>query len=153
MASETPPFWESKKLDVLSSSEWESLCDGCGKCCLHKLQDEDTDAFLFTCISCEFLDTDSCQCTVYDNRNNFVPDCLNLKVSDLPTVSQWLPTTCAYRLLYEGKALPEWHPLVAGSKKLMHENHISVRSKAVSEREVPEEDWEDYIIWEDSKEG
>jgi uncharacterized cysteine cluster protein YcgN (CxxCxxCC family) len=139
-------FWKEKALDQLSKEEWEALCDGCGKCCMHKLQDEDSDDLLFTCISCEYLDTDACQCTVYSKRNNYVPDCLNLSVTDLPEVSVWLPETCSYRLLFEGKPLPQWHPLIAGSKIMMHENHISVRSKAISESLVSEDDWEDYII-------
>jgi uncharacterized protein len=140
------PFWQSKTLSQLSAAEWESLCDGCGKCCLHKLQDEDTEELLFTCVSCEFLDTESCGCRVYENRNDFVPDCLNLKAEDVPEVAPWLPETCAYRLLHESKPLPQWHPLIQGDKLLMHQNHISVRSKAISETEVPENEWEDYVI-------
>ena len=139
-------FWETKPLEKMSREEWESLCDGCGKCCLHKLQDEDTDELVFTCISCEFLDTDSCRCQVYEERNKHVPDCLNLSYQDLPQVSAWLPETCAYRLLYEGSSLPSWHPLVAGDQKAMHDSHISVRSKAISEVHVPEDEWEDYLI-------
>ena len=145
MSVDSGSFWEEKALSELSEDEWESLCDGCGKCCMHKLQDEDSGELLFTCISCEFLDTQSCQCRVYSERNEYVPDCLNLKLDDLPEVSEWLPATCAYRLLYQGRSLPDWHPLVAGTKKLMHESHISVRSKAISECEVSEDDWQDYI--------
>jgi uncharacterized cysteine cluster protein YcgN (CxxCxxCC family) len=146
MEQNAKPFWQEKSLDQLSEEQWELLCDGCGKCCMHKLQDEDTDELLFTCISCEFLDTESCQCSVYSNRNKYVPDCLNLKYEDLPTVSEWLPETCAYRLLYKGQSLPQWHPLIAGTKKMMHENHFSVRSKAINERDVSDDDWEDYIL-------
>ncbi len=143
---ELKPFWQEKALSQLTESEWESLCDGCGKCCMHKLQDEESDALLFTCISCEYLDTVSCQCRVYPKRKDYVPGCLNLKAKNLPEVSAWLPQTCAYRLLYEGQALPVWHPLIAGNKVIMHENHFSVRSKAINENDVTEEDWQDYII-------
>jgi len=140
------PFWESKSLAEMSRDEWESLCDGCGKCCLHKLQDEETEELLFTCISCQYLDTESCRCTVYATRNEYVPDCLNLSAENLAGAVEWLPATCAYRLLSESKALPVWHPLICGSEKELHVQQISVRNKAVSELSVDEEDWQDYVI-------
>jgi len=140
------PFWQVKKLSELSQREWESLCDGCGKCCLHKLQDEETEALVFTSISCQYLDTDNCQCRVYSRRKEYVPDCLHLNASSLEGVHQWLPTTCAYRLLNEGKSLPSWHPLVCGDAQTIHLQHISVRDKVISEEKVSEDDWQDYVI-------
>jgi len=140
------PFWQVKELSQLSPQEWESLCDGCGKCCLHKLQDEETDELVFTSISCQYLDTDNCHCRVYPKRKEYVPDCLNLNASSLAEMHTWLPNTCAYRLLYEGKSLPSWHPLVCGDTQIIHLQHISVRDKAISELLVGKDDWEDYII-------
>jgi uncharacterized cysteine cluster protein YcgN (CxxCxxCC family) len=140
------PFWESKLLSEMSETEWESLCDGCGKCCLHKLQDEETEELLFTCISCQYLDPQSCQCSVYKNRTDYVPECLNLKPTDLEEVSEWLPQTCAYRLLHEGKGLPRWHPLLVGDVNQVHVQHISVKGKVISENEVDEDDWPDYVM-------
>lgn len=130
----------------MTEQEWESLCDGCGKCCLHKLQDEDTDDLLFTCIACEYLDRENCRCSVYENRKQYVPECLDLSFSDLATVSEWLPVSCAYRLLYEKKELPEWHHLVSGDCEEIHLQQMSVKGKVVSEADVPEESWFDYII-------
>ena len=139
-------FWKDKKLEELSPKEGESLCDGCGKCCLHKLQDEETDELLFTCVSCQYLDEESCKCSVYSTRNEYVPDCLNLTVEQLPTVAAWLPSTCAYRLLYEGHSLPDWHPLVCQDEKVIHIQHISVKGKVINENLVDESDWQDYLI-------
>lgn len=129
----------------MSSQEWESLCDGCGKCCLHKLQDDETEALLFTSISCQYLDTESCRCQVYPNRKTYVPDCLTLTPDHLD-VLQWLPSTCSYRLLYEGKPLPGWHHLITGDMQALHVRHISVRGKVVSENNVDSDDWDQYII-------
>ena len=118
------PFWQSKTLDEMSDAEWESLCDGCGQCCLHKLMDEDTDEIYFTNVACR-------QLNIKTTREN------------LPTF-EWLPMTCAYRLLAEGKGLPAWHPLLTGSKAAMHGERISVRHIAVKESEVI--DWQDHIL-------
>jgi len=139
-------FWEHKKLSEMSPSEWESLCDGCGKCCLHKLQDEDTDELLFTSISCEYLNLDTCRCSVYTERKRYVPDCLTLSSKHLDELN-WLPSSCAYRLLHEGKSLPDWHPLVCGDTQQLHVQHISVRGKVISEADlVDDEDWDEYVI-------
>lgn len=137
------PFWQRKTLDQMSDEEWESLCDGCGQCCLNKLQDEDTDEIYFTNVACDQLNIKTCQCKNYARRFEYEPDCIKLTRNNLPTFA-WLPWTCAYRLLAEGKPLPAWHPLRAGSKKAMHAERISVRHIAVYEDEVV--DWEDHII-------
>jgi len=142
----TDRFWTSKPLTELSESEWESLCDGCGKCCLHKLQDEETDDLLFTTICCEYLDTQACACTVYESRTSHVPDCLNLNAEMLKDVSEWLPPTCAYRILFEGGELPSWHHLVSGDTQVIHLQHMSVKDKVISETLVDESDWHEYLI-------
>ncbi len=126
------PFWQSKTLDEMSDAEWESLCDGCGQCCLHKLMDEDTDEIYFTNVACRQLNIKTCQCRNYERRFEFEPDCIKLTRENLPTF-EWLPMTCAYRLLAEGKGLPAWHPLLTGSKAAMHGERISVRHIAVKE--------------------
>jgi uncharacterized protein len=138
------PFWRTKTLRQMSSEEWESLCDGCGKCCLVKLIDDLTDELHFTTVACRLLDCTSCRCGDYDNRKAIVPDCVVLSprvVEDLP----WMPSTCAYRLVHEGKDLHWWHPLVTGRSETVHEAGISVQGRAVSERDVPDESLPDYI--------
>jgi hypothetical protein len=140
------PFWESKKIHELSQDEWEALCDGCGKCCLQKLQDEDTEELHFTCISCQFLDTYSCQCKVYENRFEHLPECLNLTKENLQTALPWLPSTCSYKLIYEQKPLPDWHHLVTENKNTIHILNLSVRDKVISELDVDEDDWEDFVV-------
>ena len=127
----------------MTDKEWESLCDGCGKCCLHKLIDEDTDELYFTNVACNLLDVKSCQCRDYANRFNYNEGCLKLTRQNLEEFT-WLPSTCAYRLLFEGKALPSWHPLLTGSKKAMHAANMSVQDKTVYAIEVI--DWEDHIL-------
>ena len=137
------PFWQQKTLDEMTDAEWESLCDGCGQCCLHKLMDEDTDEIYFTNVACKQLNIKTCQCRNYERRFEYEPDCIKLTRDNLPTF-EWLPMTCAYRLLAEGKGLPEWHPLLTGSKAAMHGERISVRHIAVKESEV--RDWQDHIL-------
>ncbi len=139
----TRPFWIEKSLEEMNAEEWESLCDGCGRCCLLKLQDFDTGEVSYTSVACRLLDLDKCQCTKYAERRRLVPDCVKLtpgNISDL----QWMPSTCAYRLLYEGKPLEPWHPLVSGSSQSVHEAGISIRHRAISEREAG--DIENYIL-------
>lgn len=138
-------FWEVKPLRDLTREEWESLCDGCAKCCLHKLEDEDTNEVFYTSVACRYLDDSNCQCTSYSSRHEQVPTCVWLKPEDVEHF-HWLPATCAYRLVFEGKPLPSWHPLISGSSTSVHEAGISIKDKSVSELSVPETDWEDYII-------
>ncbi len=137
------PFWQTKRLDQMNDAEWESLCDGCGQCCLNKLQDADTDEIYFTNVACNQLNIKTCQCRNYERRFELEEDCIKLTRENL-TSFEWLPRTCAYRLLGEGGSLPAWHPLMSGSKKAMHAQRISVRFIAVRESEV--RDWEDHII-------
>lgn len=138
-------MWLSKPLGEMSSTEWESICDGCAKCCLHKLEDDDTGEVFHTNVACQLLDENSCQCSDYDNRFSKVPDCFKLTPENLGQQS-WLPSSCAYRLLYEGKLLPLWHPLVSGDTKSIHAAGMSVRGKVVAEQAVQPGDMEEYII-------
>ncbi|HGJ5872630.1 MULTISPECIES: YcgN family cysteine cluster protein [Arsenophonus] len=137
------PFWQRKTLEQMTDEEWESLCDGCGQCCMHKLLDADSDEIYFTNVACDQLDLKTCQCKHYAERFRYEPDCIKLTRDNLATF-RWLPLTCAYRLIAEGKSLPAWHPLKTGSKLAMHQAKISVRHIAVREIEVM--DWEDHII-------
>ena len=140
-----PQFWE-RPLASLNPTEWEALCDGCGKCCLNKLEDEDSGQVLFTRVACRLLDGESCRCGQYDIRRQFVPECVVLTPKTLPKIAYWLPQTCAYKLLHEGKPLYDWHPLISGDPESVHAAGQSVRGWTVPEFEVAEEDWEDYAI-------
>ena len=129
----------------MTRSEWESLCDGCGRCCLNKLEDEDTGMIALTRVACRLLDGETCRCTNYSGRAAIVPECIQLTpalADELP----WLPSSCAYRLLAEGNDLPPWHPLVSGAPESVHAAGISVRGMTVSEALVPVERWEEHII-------
>lgn len=138
-------FWQTKSLEQLSSSEWEQLCDGCGKCCLHKLEDEDTGELFFTRVACFLFDDQRCQCQDYPNRKQRVPECLVL--SSLQTEQfDWLPETCAYRLLAYHQPLPSWHPLVSGDTETVHRAGISARGKTINEHDVDLEQLEDHIV-------
>jgi uncharacterized cysteine cluster protein YcgN (CxxCxxCC family) len=137
-------FWEDKTLAQMSRSEWESVCDGCGRCCLHKLRDEETDELAFTSVSCRLLDTNSCRCSAYQTRRSIVPDCVQLTPQMVAQID-WLPPTCAYRLLEEGKPLAWWHPLVSGDPETVHAAGVSIRSRrVVSERDAGP--LEDYVV-------
>ena len=126
------PFWKTKKMEDMTRREWESLCDGCGRCCLNKLEDSRTLKITFTKVACKLLDTESCRCSDYKNRQSKVPDCISLTPEVLPTMN-CLPPTCAYHLVSKGKDLYWWHPLVSGNKKTVHEAGISVAGKVESE--------------------
>ena len=138
-------FWEEKSLDKMSSDEWESLCDGCGKCCLHKLENEETSDVCYTSVACEYLNVTNCLCKDYANRKSLVPACIVLNKENINQFN-WLPSTCAYRVLSEGGVLSKWHPLISLSDNSVHEAGVSVASYAVSESEVLETDYEDYIM-------
>lgn len=129
----------------MTRSEWESLCDGCGRCCLQKLENRKTGRVDYTWISCYLLDTRSCRCSDYDIRTILVPSCVILKPDNVQKL-RWLPKTCAYRLLSEGKPLYDWHPLVSGNPSSVHESGISIRDQAVSEEYIHPDDFEYYIM-------
>ncbi|MDF1717576.1 MAG: YcgN family cysteine cluster protein [Antarcticimicrobium sp.] len=141
-------FWERKPLRQLNPREWEALCDGCGKCCLNKLEDEDTGEVDLTCVACRLLDNETCRCAQYEIRHQFVPECIVLRPENIDEHAYWMPQTCAYRLLWEGKPLYDWHPLISGTAESVHSAGVSVRNRTVPEFEIPEDDWEDYIIEE-----
>ena len=143
-----PRFWERKPLNKMSRPEWEALCDGCGKCCLNKLEDEESGEVALTRVACRLLDDDSCRCAQYEIRHQFVPDCIVLKPENLDSHAYWMPQTCAYRLLWQGRPLPDWHPLITGDPDSVHKAGVSVRGMTVSEFDTPEDDWEDHIIEE-----
>jgi len=133
-------FWKTKKLGEMTTEEWESLCDRCGKCCLIKLEDEDTREIHFTSVVCKYIDLKTCRCTRYGERTRLVPQCLDLKQHDFAEFD-WLPSTCAYRLLSDGEDLPAWHPLLTGNGKSVEKAGISIKSYAMKETEIdrPEE--------------
>jgi hypothetical protein len=144
------PFWKTKKLEEMSRAEWESLCDGCGKCCMAKLEDADTGEIYWTSVSCRLFDAGKCRCTDYANRLERVPDCVGLtpdNVRELP----WLPATCAYRLIAEGRDLYWWHRLVSGSQETIHEAGISMRGRvSASEEDMPDaEAYFDFMLAEE----
>lgn len=138
-------FWIQKSLQEMSQEEFEAVCDGCGKCCLHKLEDEESGDVFYTKVACRFLDHTSCRCQSYETRQQKVPDCV---VMTPATVAEtyWLPETCAYRLLDQGLPLFDWHPLVSGDPESVHKAGMSVANKVVAEEAVDLDDLEDYVI-------
>jgi len=145
MVTEARPFWNTKTLEEMTTEEWESLCDGCGRCCLHKLEDIDSGLYFYTNVACRLLDPETCRCKDYPHRMLLVKDCLVLSPADREHYN-WLPTTCAYRRLANGMDLEWWHPLVSGNPVTVHQARISVRSRTVSENIVRTEQLEDHII-------
>ena len=139
------PFWQTKTFDEMTRQEWESLCDGCAKCCLHKLEDEDNGDVYYTDIACRYLDQDRCRCQHYTQRQHLVEECISLTPDDIEHF-YWLPSTCAYRLLAEDKPLPQWHPLVSKNPESVHEAGQSVRGRVIAEDQVKPEDYEDRLI-------
>ncbi len=142
-----PEFWKKKKLSEMNQTEWELLCDGCGKCCLNKLEIDNK--IYFTCVKCRFLDSNSCLCRIYENRFQKVPDCRNVTLDAVREKPRWLPKTCAYWLLDNNQELPKWHPLVSGNKESVHNALKSIRGRLIiSESGIKH--YEDYIVdWED----
>lgn len=138
-------FWEHYPLEELTAEEWEALCDGCGQCCLLKFQDDDTGQLAVLGVACELLDISSCRCSDYENRFARVPDCTQLKPERIAEF-HWLPHSCAYRRLAEGRKLARWHPLLSGDPERVHRKGISVRSFAISQHDVPETELEEHII-------
>lgn len=144
----SPRFWERKKLSKMSRAEWEALCDGCGKCCLNKLEDEETGQVALTRVACRLLDDATCHCAHYQTRHQFVPDCIVLTPANLSDNLYWMPETCAYKRLHRGEGLADWHPLISGRANSVHEAGVSIQGQTVSEFDVADEDWEDHIIEE-----
>ncbi|MGB5606934.1 MAG: YcgN family cysteine cluster protein [Gammaproteobacteria bacterium] len=145
MVTEARSFWNTKSLAQLTPDEWESLCDGCGRCCLHKLEDIDTGLLYYTDIACRLLDEQQCRCRNYPERARLVKDCLVISPHEHARFA-WLPSSCAYRKLAQGEDLDWWHPLVSGDPETVHTAGISVRGRCVSEYQVPEDELEDHVI-------
>jgi uncharacterized cysteine cluster protein YcgN (CxxCxxCC family) len=141
----SPSFWRRKKLDEMTPEEWEQLCDGCGQCCLYKLEDEDSREVFFTCVACRYLDLRVCRCKSYGDRTRLVPTCVTL-TPDLVKQLKWLPETCAYRLISEGKDLPPWHWLVSGDALAVHQAGVSVRDLAIPEESAHMDDLDGYVF-------
>jgi len=140
------PFWRRKAMKDMSPAEWESLCDGCGRCCLNKLQEEGTDRTYYTDVGCKLLDGQTCRCTDYADRSVKVKDCVTLTTRNINRIS-WLPPTCGYKLVAAGKDLYWWHPLVSGDPETVHQAGVSVRGKVgASEVDVKDKDLEDHIV-------
>ena len=145
MSDTVKPFWETKSLQEMSESEWESLCDGCGRCCLNKLEDWDTGEIYYTNIACTLFDDKTCRCRDYSNRFETVPDCVKLEPQDVGGYP-WLPPTCAYRLLHEGKPLFDWHPLISGDPNSIHRAGVSVQGRSIPEDGIEPEEYEDHVV-------
>ncbi|MCI5076799.1 YcgN family cysteine cluster protein [Oricola sp.] len=142
-------FWETVPLEEMTSSEWEALCDGCGKCCMSKLIDDDTDEIYYTTVACRLFDAGFCGCTDYENRQKLVPDCVRLTPENVRTIP-WLPRTCAYRLIAEGGTLFDWHPLITGNPESVHDASMSMRDRVTAFEQDMEHDGEylDHLVEE-----
>ncbi|MBU0501562.1 MAG: YcgN family cysteine cluster protein [Gammaproteobacteria bacterium] len=136
-------FWNRKRLDEMTRKEWESLCDGCAKCCLYKLEDQDTREVWFTNVVCDLLDLESCRCNDYENRSVRMPNCVTL-TPEKSRELYWMPRTCAYRLLSEGKPLPHWHPLISGDPMTLTRSGNSIRGKVIPHCKA--DDLENHLI-------
>lgn len=139
------PFWKTKKLSEMTLDEWESLCDGCGICCLYKLEDDESGEIFMTNVACRFLDPEKGGCMLYNDRKKAMPTCIKLTPSKVDKL-KWLPDTCAYKLVMQGKPLPDWHPLVSGDPESVHRAGISVKGKTIPESEVDLSKLEDYVV-------
>ncbi len=133
------PFWETKSLNEMSATEWESLCDGCGLCCLVRFEDEETGEVIPTRVSCRLFDDKACRCRDYANRKKFVPDCIKLTPGNIEAL-QWMPKSCGYRRLHEGRGLASWHPLVSGDPESVHAAGVSIRGQTISETALKDPD-------------
>ncbi|WP_368184861.1 YcgN family cysteine cluster protein [Aestuariibius sp. HNIBRBA575] len=141
-------FWNTVPMTKMTDKEWEALCDGCGKCCLNKLEDEESGEVVLTRVACRLLDDATCHCAQYDIRHQFVPDCIRLTPQSIPDHLYWLPQTCAYRLVHEGRDLFHWHPLISGNMQSVHAAGVSAQGLTVSEFDIHEDEWEDHLIEE-----
>lgn len=139
------PFWKTKTLDEMNNEEWESLCDGCGLCCLNKLEDWDSGDVVFTSVRCQLMDGETCRCVDYPNRQDTIPDCIQLTPNEVREIP-WLPPSCAYRLVRDGLDLYWWHPLVSGDPQTVHMAGISAKGRTVPEEGIDVEDYEDYVV-------
>ena len=139
------PFWKTKTLKEMTRQEWESLCSGCGICCLHRFHNQKTGKVFFTSIACKFLDTERCHCTVYERRFQQEPDCEEITPDNLITL-KWLPKTCGYRSVADGRDLEWWHPLISGDPDTVHQADISMQNKVISEENVQPGDVLKYMI-------
>ncbi|MBK8085947.1 MAG: YcgN family cysteine cluster protein [Devosia sp.] len=137
-------FWDDKTLEEMNQEEWEALCDGCGRCCLMKLEDEDTGDIYVSDVRCRLLDGQSCRCSDYPNRLAQVPDCIKLTPENVRSIA-WIPVTCAYRRVAEGRGLAWWHPLLSGDPQTVVDVGVSVRGRTVSELDVKPGEWEDHV--------
>lgn len=136
------PYWETKRLDQMSAEEWERLCDGCGRCCLVRFEDEETGEVIPTRVACRLFDADTCRCSNYPRRKRYVPDCIKLTPHNIEALT-WMPPSCAYRRIFEGRGLPNWHPLITGDPESTHRAGVSVRGQVISETAL--QDVEDAI--------
>lgn len=142
------PFWETKSLEQMTVPEWESLCDGCGLCCLIRFEDEDTGEIFPTRVHCRLFDSQACACTNYPERKRYVPDCIKLTPHNIETL-QWMPLSCAYRRIHQGRGFADWHPLVSGDPESVHEAGVSIRGETFSEDELADpEDAVQYAAWD-----
>jgi hypothetical protein len=139
------PFWKRKQLSEMTPEEWEKCCDGCGQCCLYKLEDEDSGEIFLTCVACRYLDLQACRCTAYGDRAQLMPTCVTLTLGLVSQLS-WLPETCAYRLLAAGKELPTWHWLITSDPQAVHQAGISVRDYAIPQEAAHMDDLGIYVI-------
>lgn len=141
-------YWETKSPTQMTRTEWEALCDGCGKCCMNKLEDEDTGEVALTRVACRLFDDTTCRCSSYATRHKYVPECIVLEPKNLDKNLYWMPETCAYKLLHTGQPLFDWHPLISGDPDSVHRAGVSMQNATISEINLPEDDWENHIIEE-----
>ncbi|MDE0305828.1 MAG: YcgN family cysteine cluster protein [Albidovulum sp.] len=139
-------FWERFELGELNEDEWEAICDGCGCCCVLKFEDEDSSEFIYTSVACRLLDSSTCRCKDYSRRTEVVPSCIKLLPQNIESNLEFMPKTCAYRLLYEGRPLFEWHPLISGDPDSVHKAGISISGRHISEEHVADEDLRNFAV-------